>query len=95
MFNVQSSGPTNAVHLYYAGTGVPSVSDTTIMGVTRTSKTATIKDDVPGGASLTDASVGLYAVGETISNTSGYIGASRFNGVGSAAVWAASLRSKM
>jgi hypothetical protein len=79
LFNVQSSGATNAVHLYYAGSGMSYVSDLTMMGVTSSSGTATIKDDLPGGTSVTDASVGLYVVGEPVSDSSGYIAESRFN----------------
>jgi hypothetical protein len=68
LFNVQGGGVTNAVHI----SAQNAVTDLTIMGATNTSGNTTIRDDLPGGISLTDPSIGLYVVGESTISTIAY-----------------------
>jgi hypothetical protein len=83
LFNISGSGLNNVVHI--CGTnqmghcpGNASVSDITMLGVTRMSTGNTIKDDLTS-TTLADATVGMYVVGEPVQgNTPGTIGYSRF-----------------
>jgi hypothetical protein len=55
------------------------VCDVTILGVTKSGGTsAAIRDDLPGGPTITDTNVGMYVVGEPIQGNGATIGYSRF-----------------
>jgi hypothetical protein len=78
IFNVTGSGLASVVHLSANQTsGVPNVSDVTILGLTRSTGTSTIKDDLIG-KSFADAKLGMYVIGEPVQASSAPIGYSRF-----------------
>jgi hypothetical protein len=63
----QNNCPAKASH---GGSPAYNVCDITIMAVTKSSGTASIKDEV-GGAALTDSYVGMYILGEPVQSGSG------------------------
>jgi len=78
LFNVSGSGLANVIHLSSNSTsGVPNVSDVTILGVARSGGTSTIKDDLVN-KTIGDTTVGMYVIGEPIQGNNANIGYSRF-----------------
>jgi hypothetical protein len=82
--NVHGYGLANVVHLDPVAMS-SNVADITIMGSTCSGASGcsgnNIKDELPGGAALTNATVGMYVVGEPVlgGNPTQTIGYSRFN----------------
>lgn len=86
LFNINGKSLANLVHISSHVTGtVPNAADQTMMGLTCTGCTATILDDLTV-LSLTDSSVGIYAIGEQVvaNGASGY---SRFTTSPSVPSW--------
>jgi hypothetical protein len=72
VIHISAQSSSSAVCPYY-------VCDVTVLGVTKSGGTsAAIKDDLPGGPTLTDTNVGMYLVGEPIQGGGTTIGYSRF-----------------
>lgn len=81
LLNVSGSGLNNVIHIcgtaHSGNCGGVSVSDVTILGLTRSGGNNTIKDDLTQ-TTLTDVNLGLYIVGEPVMANSNPIGYSRF-----------------
>lgn len=78
LFNVSGVGLHNVVHIVK---GANTVSDITMMGISQSSGTNSIQDDLSGtatGTTLTDSSVGIYILGEPVQGGGGNVGYSRF-----------------
>jgi hypothetical protein len=80
LFNVTGVGLGNVIELSATkSNNVYNLDDVTILGVTNSGSSTTIKDDLPGAANITDAKLGMYVLGEAVvQGASNIIGYSRF-----------------
>jgi len=74
LFNVSGSGLNNVVHIVK---GANTVSDITMMGISQSDGTNSIKDELTA-TTLTDVNVGMYILGEPVQAGGGDVGYSRF-----------------
>jgi hypothetical protein len=84
LFNIHGNGLKNVIHISSNSiSGVPNVSDLTILGVTHTGGMSAIEDDLTPNLTsastvLGDLSVGMYVVGEPVQSGGVSVGNSRF-----------------
>jgi hypothetical protein len=79
LLNISGSGLKNVIHIESGSGGTPSPSDISILGVSRSAGTNLIQDDV-AGTTLTNAYLGMYMLGEPVTQgtNNAVVGYSRF-----------------
>lgn len=84
LFNVRGSGLENVIHISAAN----SSSDITVLGVTRSSGTNSIEDDLTSPhTQIADPNVAMYIVGEPVQAAGSTVGYSRFSTSPSVPTW--------